>query len=138
MQGQNQECNAAGAQQQIQAGGKQGRSVLTREQAVEIYRLGEGAKRDSAYKVAKLYGVCEKAIRDIWSGRTWRNATRVQKDDQICSETPKKKARKDVLKQAVIQDPCDKSIDDLLYQWSEECQDHCIFEGTVSCFQDQI
>mmetsp|Transcript_88277 Transcript_88277/g.234734 ORF Transcript_88277/g.234734 Transcript_88277/m.234734 type:complete len:107 (-) Transcript_88277:31-351(-) len=93
MQGQNQECNAAGAQQQIQAGGKQGRSVLTREQAVEIYRLGEGAKRDSAYKVAKLYGVCEKAIRDIWSGRTWRNATRVQKDDQICSETPKKKGK---------------------------------------------
>mmetsp|Transcript_11188 Transcript_11188/g.31128 ORF Transcript_11188/g.31128 Transcript_11188/m.31128 type:complete len:119 (-) Transcript_11188:81-437(-) len=56
------------------------RSVLTREQVIEIYAMREVVKKDSACKVAKKYGVCEKAVRDIWNGRTWGKLTNAAKN----------------------------------------------------------
>jgi hypothetical protein len=58
---------------------KRARSVLTDEQAVEIFRLKftshQSARPPPATHVAKWYGVSEKTIRDIWKGRTWRLET---------------------------------------------------------------
>jgi hypothetical protein len=55
---------------------------LTRKQAVDIFRLSlpqtpseslksKISRRPSAAGVAREYGVSEKTVRDIWTGRTW-------------------------------------------------------------------
>lgn len=59
------------------------RAILTVDQAVRIYRI----KLDSnqrykskgalAAAVANSFGVSEKAVRDIWSGRTWLRETKL-------------------------------------------------------------
>ena len=61
------------------------RAILTSREAVAIFRhslpaegsssleigiIGSG-KRLSAIAVARIYGVNEKTVRDIWTGRTW-------------------------------------------------------------------
>ena len=50
------------------------RAVLDPRQARAIF-ASPHRNNNSAYAVARLFGVSEKAIRDIWSGRTWRHAT---------------------------------------------------------------
>ena len=59
------------------------RAILSSEEAVEIFLLAlpneaseassqAGARtRPSAIVVAREYGVSEKTVRDIWTGRTW-------------------------------------------------------------------
>ena len=54
------------------------RSVLSTDQALNIYSLKKGivqGSAPSAAAVARSYGVSEKAIRDIWKGRTWSDET---------------------------------------------------------------
>ena len=55
------------------------RAVLTSDQAIEIFRLSmpteSAKKRPTATSVARQFGVNEKTIRDIWSGRTWDDET---------------------------------------------------------------
>ena len=58
------------------------RAILTRELAVEIYRYKienmeavASAVGRHASMLAGLYGVSEKTIRDIWTARTWSEAT---------------------------------------------------------------
>ena len=55
------------------------RAVLTKEQAIDIFRLStfnySKASRPTATSVAKAFGVSEKTIRDIWNGRTWCEET---------------------------------------------------------------
>ena len=46
---------------------------LTEAQAIEIYQSRH--KQKSATFISKLYGVNEKTVRDIWSGRTWSKET---------------------------------------------------------------
>jgi hypothetical protein len=48
------------------------RARLTESDAISIYKLKASA---SATSVGRLYGVREKAIRDIWKGNTWANET---------------------------------------------------------------
>jgi hypothetical protein len=55
------------------------RAVLTKEQVIDIFRLSQillpdRAKLSPTY-VAEIFGVSEKTIRNIWSGRTWYNDT---------------------------------------------------------------
>ena len=53
------------------------RVILSEQKAIEIFQIKldndtrNVVERRSAASVARLYGVTEKAIRDIWSGRTW-------------------------------------------------------------------
>lgn len=53
------------------------RAVLTKSQVLQIFSfkvdaLSTSSKCErSTSKIAKMYGVTEKAIRDIWTGRTW-------------------------------------------------------------------
>ena len=49
------------------------RAVLTKAQAIAIFQLKH--KLPSATKVARSYGVSEKAVRDIWTARTWATET---------------------------------------------------------------
>eukprot|EP00292_Cryptomonas_paramecium_P008245 CAMPEP_0113679248 /NCGR_PEP_ID=MMETSP0038_2-20120614/10495_1 /TAXON_ID=2898 /ORGANISM="Cryptomonas paramecium" /LENGTH=279 /DNA_ID=CAMNT_0000597171 /DNA_START=57 /DNA_END=893 /DNA_ORIENTATION=- /assembly_acc=CAM_ASM_000170 len=52
---------------------------LDSRSAVEIYKLKYGSGLNgklTASSVSRMYGVSEKAIRDIWSGRTWQKETR--------------------------------------------------------------
>ena len=63
---------------------RKARAVLTAEQAVMIFqiKLSNQAltkrQRISLCSVARSYGVSEKAVRDIWKGRTWlRETTRI-------------------------------------------------------------
>ena len=58
------------------------RAILTSEKAVEIFSrsltstVSSSAERPHATSVAREYGVSEKTVRDIWTGRTWSNETR--------------------------------------------------------------
>uniref|UniRef100_A0A7S0MMG8 Uncharacterized protein n=1 Tax=Cryptomonas curvata TaxID=233186 RepID=A0A7S0MMG8_9CRYP len=55
------------------------RTILTEFQAVEIFRINlanedqksKGDRGLPAAEVARYFDVSEKAIRDIWNGRTW-------------------------------------------------------------------
>ena len=49
------------------------RAKLTQSDALDIYHCKGGFT--SAAAVSKLYGVSEKAVRDIWTGRTWSKET---------------------------------------------------------------
>ena len=55
------------------------RAVLTKDQAIEIFRLSlthsSKEKRPTAVSVARAFNVSEKTVRDIWSARTWHNET---------------------------------------------------------------
>ena len=55
------------------------RAVLTKEQAIDIFRLSASGYRTApgttATSVAKAFGVNEKTVRDIWNGRTWCDET---------------------------------------------------------------
>ena len=55
------------------------RAVLTKDQVLEIFRFSlpdiSGRKSPSAISLARKYCVSEKAIRDIWTGRTWSQHT---------------------------------------------------------------
>ena len=53
-------------------------AILTSEQAIAIFKLKLapwGRTRPCASAVCSVYGVSEKAIRDIWKGRTWFEET---------------------------------------------------------------
>ena len=49
------------------------RAKLTEADALNIYH--RKSSFTSASAIAKLYGVSEKAVRDIWTGRTWSKET---------------------------------------------------------------
>ena len=49
------------------------RAKLTQSDALDIYNCKGSVT--SAAALSKLYGVCEKAVRDIWTGRTWSKET---------------------------------------------------------------
>ena len=57
------------------------RAILSSEQAIEIFKIkltNQTATRSqplSPCVVARAYGVSEKAVRDIWNGRTWLRET---------------------------------------------------------------
>jgi hypothetical protein len=55
------------------------RAILTREQAIEIFKCRPNDKSvralASSAAVAHKYGVSEKTVRDIWNGRTWHSET---------------------------------------------------------------
>jgi hypothetical protein len=52
------------------------RARLTEDQVIRIFKLKLDSPRPSSAKLAPLYGVSEKAVRDIWTGRTWSRETR--------------------------------------------------------------
>jgi hypothetical protein len=53
-----------------------GRALLTSAKALEIFKKKQGPSgQESAKVVGKMYNVSEKAVRDIWCGRTWAHAT---------------------------------------------------------------
>jgi hypothetical protein len=50
-------------------------SKLTEKNVVDIFQLRLGKKPTTAGTLAEKYGVTAKAIRDIWTGKTWRPFT---------------------------------------------------------------
>ena len=72
------------------------RAVLTKEQAIDIFRLSTSSYpklvRPTATSVARAFGVSEKTIRDIWNGRTWYDET-LPLDLSRPSKPPKKTGR---------------------------------------------
>jgi hypothetical protein len=56
------------------------RTVLSKEEAIEIYghkKVLEGSKRTTrpSAELAQKYQVSAKTVRDIWNGKSWREAT---------------------------------------------------------------
>ena len=47
------------------------RAKLSETQAIDIFQIKKTSPTLSAAQVAKLYCISEKALRDIWTGRTW-------------------------------------------------------------------
>jgi hypothetical protein len=66
-------------------------TILTAEQAVHIYQLkfvaaqsrSQGAR---AATVGHSFGISEKAVRDIWSGHTWRDMTKHIDEEHMLEE----------------------------------------------------
>ena len=58
------------------------RAVLTKEKAMEIFaykqKLGNQSLTAMSIELADQYNVNSKTIRDIWSGRSWLEATSSQ------------------------------------------------------------
>ena len=53
-------------------------AILTEDKAIEIFKVSlqrSAIEKPNASLVAREYGVNEKTIRDIWTGRTWRDET---------------------------------------------------------------
>lgn len=63
------------------------RAVLSKEQAIEIFeykkKLGNHSLTATSIELANKYNVNSKTIRDIWSGRSWFEATYPQWQ-QVC------------------------------------------------------
>ena len=52
------------------------RAILTEQQAIEIFGFASSHQIvSSAIAVARMYGVNERTVRDIWKQRTWTHAT---------------------------------------------------------------
>ena len=51
------------------------RAKLSEHQVLEIFQLKKGMSTHSAAQVARQFKVSEKAVRDIWTGRTWSSET---------------------------------------------------------------
>jgi len=56
------------------------RAILNEAQAIQIFQIKVAANtfmhpRPSSVKIAELFGISEKAVRDIWNGRTWGSVT---------------------------------------------------------------
>ena len=55
------------------------RAILNKEKVIEIFQMSlttsSDAAKPSAALVSRAYGVSEKTIRDIWTGRTWHEET---------------------------------------------------------------
>jgi len=51
------------------------RAKLTEDDAVSIFMVKLERQTKATHAVASLYGVSEKAVRDIWNGRTWARTT---------------------------------------------------------------
>ena len=57
------------------------RTIITAEQAVQIFKIkltnqnSLSKKKNNARKIAEAFGISDKAVRDIWSGRTWLRET---------------------------------------------------------------
>ena len=51
------------------------RAKLSEAQAIAIFQIKKSSPSPSAAETAKLFCISEKAVRDIWSGRTWTKET---------------------------------------------------------------
>jgi hypothetical protein len=52
------------------------RTSLTKAQAIEIFKMRkEGQQKRMGSAIARIFGVTPKAVRDIWIGKTWADAT---------------------------------------------------------------
>ena len=51
------------------------RARLTEAQVIQIFRFSLDSHRPSSANLATLFRVSEKAVRDIWTGRTWSRET---------------------------------------------------------------
>ena len=111
----------------------------------------------SAASVSKKYGVSEKAVRDIWTGRTWSKET--WHLDALRSRPVKKmgrpvgrqdtKPRKSriaprKLESSKLRDAAavasshldrhhDKSVDEQLHEWHLRCGVDCDFQDPFAC-----
>ena len=76
------------------------RKILTKHDAIEIYRMkhehGFPTEHAASCFLAEKYKVSSKAIRDIWSGRTWRDKTLVLRasSHRICCAQPAQSCRR--------------------------------------------
>ncbi len=51
------------------------RAKLSSAQVIQIFQIRQTLPIEPAAKVANIFGVSEKTVRDIWKGRTWINET---------------------------------------------------------------
>mmetsp|Transcript_44658 Transcript_44658/g.119098 ORF Transcript_44658/g.119098 Transcript_44658/m.119098 type:complete len:144 (-) Transcript_44658:69-500(-) len=94
---------------------KRSRTVLTQEQAIQIFDLSLVKKHPSAMEVAARYGICDKAVRDIWNMRTWARVTKErtmkrQRGNACCASAKSTGA-------SASSGPA--TIDEVLFEWSE-------------------
>ena len=68
------------------------RAILTKEQVISIYRIKLDSNQQPSNKgarataIAYTFGVSEKAVRDIWSRRTWLSETQtLEMEDRLSS-----------------------------------------------------
>jgi hypothetical protein len=64
---------------------ERGNCVITPEQAIAIFRARKGKNERSplARQLGATTGLSRKAVRDIWTRRTWRHVTKSECPDRV-------------------------------------------------------
>ena len=128
------------------------RAKLTEADALDIFHCK--AHSMNAASVSKKYGVSEKAVRDIWTGRTWSKETwhldtsrsqplkkmgrpvgRKDAKPRKPRVLPKKLELRDAAAAASshINRHRDKSVDEQLHEWYLRSEDECDFHDPFAC-----
>ena len=68
------------------------RAILSKEQAIQIFQIKLAADtlqraHPASAQIASLFGISEKAVRDIWKGRTWARQTLHLDPNRLLSTT---------------------------------------------------
>jgi hypothetical protein len=126
--------------EQYQETSRRSRTVLTEQQVKDILRFKSSNQPSGlsfmaiGTKLAKVYGVSEKTVRDVWKGRTWRRMTLCLSREQSVTPSISDKVGSAVCANALCMwcykdrnapCPCEfnqscSSIDNQLFLWTEQ------------------
>jgi len=103
------------------------RSVLTKDQVHQIFALKEKSyvsnlhtKYTNVTITSKAFGVSDKTIRDIWSGRTWCQETGMPRKAHLRDHVGRPKGSKDTTPRQIKRTHTrTNSIDEQLYTWAK-------------------
>mmetsp|Transcript_27410 Transcript_27410/g.72347 ORF Transcript_27410/g.72347 Transcript_27410/m.72347 type:complete len:142 (+) Transcript_27410:267-692(+) len=114
---------AAAAATDAHAACRRQRTVISAEQALAIFELASSRKKVSSIKIGMEFGISDKAVRDIWNGRTWAHVTKARQaagQERVCDMICGVKVEIDTIKGGwPSTGAAAGSIDDVLFEWSE-------------------
>mmetsp|Transcript_27411 Transcript_27411/g.72351 ORF Transcript_27411/g.72351 Transcript_27411/m.72351 type:complete len:141 (+) Transcript_27411:267-689(+) len=117
---------AAAAATDAHAACRRHRTVISAEQALAIFEMASSRKNVSSFKIGMKFGISDKAVRDIWNGRTWAHVTKARRAGrkETCEEISVRKCGMVTeIETSEEEWPSTGSatgtIDDVLFEWSE-------------------
>ena len=100
-----------------------GRPVLAKEQVHQIFALKEKSYASNLHTkyanvtiTSRAFGVSDKTIRDIWSGRTWCHETGMPRKAHLRDHVGRPKGSKDATPRQIKRT---NSIDEQLHMWAK-------------------
>mmetsp|Transcript_27409 Transcript_27409/g.72343 ORF Transcript_27409/g.72343 Transcript_27409/m.72343 type:complete len:132 (+) Transcript_27409:267-662(+) len=110
---------AAAAATDAHAACRRHRTVISAEQALAIFEMASAVKKVSSLKIGMEFGISDKAVRDIWNGRTWAHVTKARRtgrEQRLCCMAAENETSEEEWPSTV---GSASTIDDVLFEWSE-------------------